>query len=91
MRVVFKPTPTIAKKQLTVTRDRQEIKLITRGRHDPCVVPRAVPVVEAMVALVLVDQLIAHHGQCQLFPINPALQDSIKPNVELPNLQPINC
>ncbi|KAF9605366.1 hypothetical protein IFM89_016919 [Coptis chinensis] len=74
MRVAFKPTATIGKKQLTVTRDRKEIELVTRGRHDPCVVPRAVPMVEAMVALVLADQLIGHHGQCQLFPGNPDLQ-----------------
>ncbi|KAF5186054.1 Chorismate synthase [Thalictrum thalictroides] len=86
MRVAFKPTATIGKKQLTVTRDRKEIELMTRGRHDPCVVPRAVPMVEAMVALVLVDQLIAHHGQCELFPINPALQDPIR----LPVLKPAN-
>ncbi|KAL5710077.1 chorismate synthase [Ranunculus cassubicifolius] len=77
LKVAFKPTATIGKKQLTVSRDKKEIELITRGRHDPCVVPRAVPMVEAMVALVLVDQLIAHHAQCQLFPINAALQDPI--------------
>ncbi|KAF5186058.1 Chorismate synthase [Thalictrum thalictroides] len=78
MRVAFKPTATIGKKQFTVTRDRKEIELTTHGRHDPCIVPRAVPTVEAMVALVLVDQLIAHHGQCELFPINPYLQDPIR-------------
>ncbi|KDP45105.1 hypothetical protein JCGZ_18547 [Jatropha curcas] len=77
MRVAFKPTATISKKQNTVTRDRKEIELIARGRHDPCVVPRAVPMVEAMVALVLVDQLMAHHAQCGLFPINPMLQEPL--------------
>ncbi|MCA0777110.1 chorismate synthase, partial [Vibrio vulnificus] len=52
MRVAFKPTSTIGRKQNTVTRDKQETEMIARGRHDPCVVPRAVPMVEAMVALV---------------------------------------
>ncbi|KAL3523436.1 hypothetical protein ACH5RR_016270 [Cinchona calisaya] len=78
MRIAFKPTSTIARKQNTVTRDRHETELIARGRHDPCVVPRAVPMVEAMVALVLVDQLMAHHSQCMLFPINPALQEPME-------------
>lgn len=39
-----------------------------RGRHDPCVLPRAVPIVESMVAIVLLDSLLCHHGQCELFP-----------------------
>lgn len=77
LRVAFKPTSTIGKKQRTVTRDKQETELIARGRHDPCVVPRAVVMVEAMVALVLVDQLMAHFAQCNLFPPNPVLQDPL--------------
>ncbi|KAL4335638.1 hypothetical protein GQ457_07G018460 [Hibiscus cannabinus] len=77
MRVAFKPTATISKKQQTVTREKKEIELLARGRHDPCVVPRAVPMVEAMVALVLVDQLMAQHAQCNLFPINPELQEPL--------------
>ncbi|GFZ14777.1 chorismate synthase, putative [Actinidia rufa] len=77
MRVAFKPTPTIARKQITVTRNKQAAELIFRGRQDPCVVPRAVPVVEAMVALVLVDQVMAHYAQCQIFPLNPALQEPL--------------
>lgn len=87
MRIAFKPTSTISRKQNTVTRDRHDTELIARGRHDPCVVPRAVPMVEAMVALTLVDQLMAHHSQCMLFPINPALQEPLEalPNaVEVP-------
>jgi chorismate synthase len=55
LRVGFKPTSTIFKEQDTVTRDGQPIRHAMTGRHDPCVVPRAVPVVEAMVALVLAD------------------------------------
>ncbi|KAG6531885.1 hypothetical protein ZIOFF_005720 [Zingiber officinale] len=67
----------IQKKQQTVTRDRHETELIARGRHDPCVVPRAVPMVEAMTALVLLDQLMAQTSQCGLFPANAALQQQI--------------
>jgi chorismate synthase len=54
-RVAFKPTATIAHEQSTVTASREQTKLAARGRHDPCVLPRAVPIVEAMVALVLCD------------------------------------
>ncbi|XP_034205386.1 chorismate synthase, chloroplastic isoform X2 [Prunus dulcis] len=66
------------KKQNTVTRDKHEIELIARGRHDPCVVPRAVPMVEATIALALVDQLMAHYAQCHMFPINPELQEPLR-------------
>lgn len=41
----------------------KDIELLARGRHDPCVVPRAVPMVESMVALVLADQLLQHYAQ----------------------------
>ncbi|CAI0411764.1 unnamed protein product [Linum tenue] len=75
MRIAFKPTSTISKRQNTVTRDKHETELIARGRHDPCVVPRAVPMVEAMVALVLVDQLMAQFAQNYMFPINQELQE----------------
>jgi chorismate synthase len=54
-RVGFKPTATIAREQKTVTASREQTKLAARGRHDPCVLPRAVPMVEAMAALVLCD------------------------------------
>lgn len=54
-RVGFKPTATIAREQKTVTIAGEETKLAARGRHDPCVLPRAVPMVEAMAALVLCD------------------------------------
>ena len=55
VRVAFKPTATIASEQRTVDRSGQEVTLAARGRHDPCVLPRAVPMVEAMVCLVLAD------------------------------------
>ncbi|MEY2506895.1 MAG: chorismate synthase [Verrucomicrobiota bacterium] len=54
-RVAFKPTSTIAREQKTVTAAGEETTLTARGRHDPCVLPRAVPIVEAMAALVLCD------------------------------------
>lgn len=58
LRVAFKPTATINFEQDTVTRDKREVKLKAKGRHDPCVLPRAVPIVEAMINLVLVDHLL---------------------------------
>jgi chorismate synthase len=57
-RVAFKPTATIAREQKTVTASREQTKLAARGRHDPCVLPRAVPMVEAMAALVLCDHVL---------------------------------
>ena len=57
-RVGFKPTATIAREQRTVTASREQTKLAARGRHDPCVLPRAVPMVEAMAALVLCDHVL---------------------------------
>jgi len=76
-KVAFKPTATIGKKQNTVSREHEDVELLARGRHDPCVVPRAVPMVESMAALVLMDQLMAHIAQCEMFPLNLALQEPI--------------
>jgi chorismate synthase len=58
LRVAFQPTATIAKAQDTVDREGRAVTLEARGRHDPCVLPRAVPMVEAMVCLVLADHLL---------------------------------
>jgi chorismate synthase len=55
LRAAFKPTATIMTEQETITVERENTTLKGRGRHDPCVLPRAVPIVEAMVALVLAD------------------------------------
>ncbi|QSV64767.1 MAG: chorismate synthase [Dolichospermum sp. DL01] len=66
IRVAFKPTATIRKEQKTVTKEGEETLLSGKGRHDPCVLPRAVPMVDAMVALVLCDHLLRHYGQCKL-------------------------
>jgi chorismate synthase len=54
-RVAFKPPATIGQAQATADFDGQPVTLEARGRHDPCVVPRAVPIVESMAALVLAD------------------------------------
>jgi chorismate synthase len=62
-RVAFKPTATIAKPQSTVTVEGSESTLAARGRHDPCVLPRAVVMVEAMTALVLVDHALRQRAQ----------------------------
>lgn len=62
-RVAFKPTATILQLQPTVDVHGAETELMGRGRHDPCVVPRAVPIVEAMAALVLVDHALRHAAQ----------------------------
>jgi chorismate synthase len=68
MRVAFKPTATIGKPQRTVNQAGEETVLAAKGRHDPCVLPRAVPMVEAMVALVLCDHLMRDRAQCHLLP-----------------------
>jgi chorismate synthase len=64
VRVAFKPTATILREQETVDEDGNETTIKARGRHDPCVLPRAVPIVEAMIALVLADHALRQRGQC---------------------------
>ncbi|MDR1730154.1 MAG: chorismate synthase [Prevotellaceae bacterium] len=54
-RVAFKPVPTILQEQQTVNEKKENVELHAQGRHDPCVLPRAVPIVEAMAAMVLLD------------------------------------
>jgi chorismate synthase len=63
-RVAFKPVATVMVEQETVDIDFKNTMLKARGRHDPCVLPRAVPMVEAMTALVLVDHALRHKAQC---------------------------
>lgn len=55
LRVAFKPTATISREQQTIDTSGQQLTLAAKGRHDPCVVPRAVPIVEALVAFTLAD------------------------------------
>lgn len=62
-RVAFKPVSTIKKKQRTVSNANEETELEASGRHDPCVLPRAVPIVDAMTALVMMDHYLRHKAQ----------------------------
>jgi chorismate synthase len=64
-RVAFKPVATVMHEQDTVDIDLHNTTLKGRGRHDPCVLPRAVPMVEAMTALVLVDHALRQKAQCE--------------------------
>jgi len=64
LRVAFKPTSSILTQVQTITRDGDATEIATKGRHDPCVGIRGVPVVEAMMALVLADQKLLHRAQC---------------------------
>lgn len=63
VRFAVKPTSSILRPRQTVTRDGEETEISTRGRHDPCVGIRAVPVGEAMMAIVLADHLLRHRAQ----------------------------
>lgn len=64
VRVAFKPTSSILTPVSTIDQDGQATDIRTKGRHDPCVGIRGVPVVEAMMALVLADHKLRHRGQC---------------------------
>ena len=57
-RIAIKPTASIQKKQMSVSVSGEEVEFITKGRHDPCICPRVVPVIEAMAALVLIDHIL---------------------------------
>ena len=63
IRGAFKPTATILQAQETVDNEGNAAVMKGRGRHDPCVLPRAVPIVESMMALVLADHALRHQGQ----------------------------
>jgi len=58
VRIAVKPTPSIAKLQMTRDIHGNEVEIAISGRHDPCIVPRIVPVAEAMLALVIIDCLL---------------------------------
>jgi chorismate synthase len=65
-RAGIKPTPSIAKEQDSVSLSKKEnIKLIIKGRHDPCIVPRAVPVIEAATAIAILDALLDADDQIE--------------------------
>ena len=61
-RVLFKPVATLMQRQQTVDREGQTVNIDPKGRHDPCVLPRAVPIVEAMAALVLADHILRNRA-----------------------------
>jgi chorismate synthase len=63
-RVAVKPTSSLPQPQRTVTRTGEPTEIVTRGRHDPCLLPRFVPMGEAMVALVLADHWLRWRAQC---------------------------
>src|SRR3546814_10875469 len=69
VRFAVKPTSSILTPRRTVDRHGREVEIVTKGRHDPCVGIRAVPVGEAMMACVLLDHLMRHEAQCG--PIRP--------------------
>jgi len=71
-RVAFKPTATVMREQHTVTREHEDTTIQGRGRHDPCVLPRAVPMVEAMAALVLADHALRYDA------IKPDSEDAVR-------------
>lgn len=62
-RVAFKPVSTIGRTQQTINQKGESVELTAHGRHDPCVLPRAVPIVDAMCWLVILDHLLRHHAQ----------------------------
>ena len=64
LRCAIKPTSSLSKPQPTVTRDGKATTISTKGRHDPCLLPRFVPMGEAMMAIVLADHYLRHRAQC---------------------------
>ncbi len=64
--IALKPTSSITIPGRSVNLHNQAVEVVTKGRHDPCVGIRAVPIAEAMVAIVLMDHLLRYQGQCGL-------------------------
>ena len=81
-RVAFKPPATIGQAQKTATYDSEEGTLEAKGRHDPCVVPRAVPIVEAMAALVIMDALLSQESRQSARSKLPLLPKKVLPPSE---------
>ncbi|KAG9710030.1 hypothetical protein KCU59_g21787, partial [Aureobasidium melanogenum] len=75
--VGFKPAATIGQSQATATYNETEGVLEAKGRHDPCVVPRAIPIVEAMAALVIMDALMAQNARQATRSLLPPLPNVI--------------
>ena len=83
VRVGFKSPATISQAQATAQYDGTEGELAARGRHDPCVVPRAVPIVEAMAALVVMDALLVQNARSAASALLPPVK-SLPPTMVLP-------
>ena len=72
VRFAVKPTSSILTPRQSVTRDGEEVDVMTKGRHDPCVGVRATPIAEAMLAIVLMDHLLRHRAQnANVVPVGP--------------------
>ena len=67
-RVAIKPTSSILTPRKSIDKHGKDVEIVTKGRHDPCVGIRGVPVAEAMMTLVLADMLMRHHAQCAILP-----------------------
>jgi chorismate synthase len=78
-RVAVKPTSSLPRSQRTVTRAAEPTEIATRGRHDPCLLPRFVPMGEAMMALVLIDHWLRWRAQCF---VSGAFDQSLKPETQ---------
>lgn len=83
-RVGFKSPATISQEQTTAQYDGTAGTLAARGRHDPCVVPRAVPIVEAMAAIVILDQLLMQNARKAASHLLPPLK-AVPPTMVQPN------
>jgi chorismate synthase len=64
LRCAVKPTSSLPREQPTITRRGEATTIVTKGRHDPCLLPRFVPMAEAMVAIVLADHMLRQRAQC---------------------------
>ncbi|CAK4009637.1 Chorismate synthase [Lecanosticta acicola] len=83
--VAFKPPATIGQAQTTTTYDEEEGVLEAKGRHDPCVIPRAVPIVESMAALVVMDAVMAQSARQSARALLPVLNGKVVPVSETSN------
>lgn len=77
-------TPLFASEVAVLLCVGEETQLRGKGRHDPCVLPRAVPIVEAMVAVVLTDALMCHAAQCRLFPPGDSVRNILGKEIPQP-------
>ncbi|KAI5479437.1 chorismate synthase [Pseudohyphozyma bogoriensis] len=88
-KVAFKSPATISQDQVTARYDGEEGSLATRGRHDPCVVPRAVPIVEAMAALVIMDAVLIQASRKAASSLLPPLSKPLPASMALPTKEAI--